>query len=123
MQAFYEVVMSWTGGRDLDLKYRTTPSGPDIGSANPGAGNGVHSGDVIRACGGADAEERLTWASPGTRDDAVIVGVQAPGTDIQCAIRVNVNLYVYGERRTTGYRLDTRGDQTFSFNIVPPQAF
>ena len=121
MQPFYEAVMIWTGGRDLDLKYRTSATGADIGFAENGAGNGVHSGDVSRACGGAEAEERITWTAPGTRDDIVLVGVQAPGTDRKCPIEVTVNLFVYGELRTSGYRINVRGDQVFSFNVKPPQ--
>ena len=121
MQPYYEVVMHWSGGRDLDLMYRTSASGANI--VGGGGGNAVHSGDVSRACGGADAEERLTWMTPGTRDDVVIVGEQAPGTDVKCAVSVTVSMYVYGERRTTEYRLDTRGDQKFSFNVEPPQTW
>ena len=123
MQPYYEVVMRWRGGRDLDLKYRTSAHGPNLGYTENGAGNGVHSGDVSRACGGADGEERLTWMTPGTRDDVVIVGEQAPGTDVACSITVTVNLYLYGVPRTTEYRLDTRGDDMFSFNVEPPQTF
>lgn len=121
MQPYYEVVMRWTGGRDLDLKYRTSAHGSDIGYDENGAGNGVHSGDVGRACGGSEAEERITWVTPGTRDDVVILGTQAPGTDVECAVSVVVGLYVYGELQGSEFKLDTQGDQMFSFNVEPPQ--
>lgn len=119
MQPYYEVVMHWSGGRDLDLMYRTSAHGPNIGHS--GGGNAVHSGDVGRACGGTDAEERLTWGKPGTRDDVVIVGAQAAGTDVKCPIDITVKLYVYGVERGTGYQVHTSGDQKFSLNVEPPQ--
>eukprot|EP00892_Ulva_mutabilis_P011600 jgi/Ulvmu1/8812/UM048_0067.1 len=120
MQIYYEVVLSWTGGRNLDLKYRTSLFGAAFGPAENGDGSGSHTGDVIRACGGPAAEERIQWTTVGSRDDAMLVGSQPAGSDDSCPISATITIFVWGDQVQSTSSISNLPGNPFNFELVPP---
>eukprot|EP00892_Ulva_mutabilis_P011570 jgi/Ulvmu1/8786/UM048_0041.1 len=114
-QPYYEVVLSWTGGRDLDLMYRDEVGGRDIGAASipTSASAPVFSGDAVRGCGGSAANEAIMWRRAGNSNPRLLVGSQPAGSDKDCEVAMSLKIFIYGEEVGAEYSRTFRSGHTF----------